>query len=349
MLNRRQINESKIPMLLALPLSFIGIFTLSLSNTNAQSGSSPGISLGNVIYGAPGTSTVTDPLVNGASFSLPGIPSAVGAPPPLGSGYVPLPPNPGMLLLPPSVVPWANGTAGNQFSVPTSQVVAPANQIDLPNNQISLPTSNATAVPPGVMNSIVGGSVPYGPSTPGADPGMLRPPSFNNGSSQAVAGQSVNSAAALGSVNSNGQIVGTAPISRSVRQSSQDFGLNRTANGYRAQFTSNGTFTQWAPQAGSTTTDFGTGVKQLAIQPPKGKPQISFDAPRPARYPGVPSSNNTGNHSPNLIPAAGKAQVTNDLYGIPMINPNKITTDSSGVVSQGPPQPLTTIIPPPTR
>jgi len=219
----------KIPMPTALALPLISIFALN-SPVYAQ-GSTPGVSFGNSIYGSSGTSTLRDPLVPGASFSLPGIPAALGAPPAPGSGLVPLPPNPGMLLTPSSLIPWANGTAGNSLSLPTSQVVTPANQIDNPNNQISLPVNNATALPPGAMNAAVRGSIPFGPSTPGADPGMLRPPSFNNGSSSTSSGQSQQSAAAIGSVNANGQINGSAPITRPVRQSSNDFGLTRSFSG----------------------------------------------------------------------------------------------------------------------
>ncbi len=76
------------------------------------------------------------------------------------------------------------------------------------------------------MNATVRGSIPPAPSTPGADPGMLRPPSFYNGSSQAVAGQSVNSAAGLTTVNQSGGIsTNVAPITRPSRQGSNDFGL----------------------------------------------------------------------------------------------------------------------------
>ncbi len=333
MFNVSKNSNSKTPVPIALALSLIGIFALSLP-IHAQSGSTPAISSGNSIYGGAGTTALRDPLVNGANFSLPGVPSAQGAIPPLGSGLVPLPPNPGMLLAPPTLIPWANGIAGNQFSLPTNQVVVPANQINVPSNVISLPVSNAIAMPPGVMNAVVGGSIPPEPSTPGANPGMLRPPSFYNGSSGASAGQSQNSAAAIGAVNSNGQITGSAPTTRPTRQGSNDFGLPRTANAYRLQGTA------WVPQAGSTTTDFGN-FKQAAVK----KAQISFDSPMPAQYPGqgqagVPQQTASGNHTRNFA----NAQVTNDLYGIPMINPNKMTTSSSGAVSQGPPpSPLTTL------
>lgn len=220
--------------------------------------------------------------------------------------------------------------------------MVPANQINVPNNQISLPASNAAAYPPGGMNAAVGGAIPREPSTPGTDPGMLRPPSFYNGSSGASVGQNMNSAAAIGAVNANGQLPnGIAPITRPTRQKSKDFGLPRTANAYRLQGIN------WVPQPGSTTTDFGN-FKQAAVK----KAQISFDSPMPAQYPGegkagVPAKDtpgqptkNTGNHTKNF----SNAWVTNDLYGIPMINPKKWTTNDSGAVSQGPPAPLTTIV-----
>ena len=89
--------KAKSPVSQALALLLFGIVTFSLP-ARAQSGSSPGISLGNGIYAGNGTTTLRDPLIPGASFSLPYIPSAQGAAPPPGSGLVPLPVTPGSLL-----------------------------------------------------------------------------------------------------------------------------------------------------------------------------------------------------------------------------------------------------------
>ncbi len=350
MSNQNKNMKSEIQMPQALALSLFGICALSLPAYAQSSGSTPGLSLGNILYGAPGTSTLMSPLVPGASFSLPGIPATPGAPPPLGAGMVPLPITPGMITGP-SLIPWANGTAGNAQSLPTNQVVAPSNQIDLPNNQISLPVSNFVAMPPGAMNAAVRGVIPHAPSTPGADPGMLRPPSFNNGSSTASNGQSQESAGVLTNVDQNGQLPnllsGERSNERNARQGIADYGIKRTTFGFHAQFDNSGgqsVFQGWEPKPGSSTFNSGLGVRALMANPgqlgSKLPPQISFDSPRAATYPGQANSGSTGNHKGNFA----SAQVTNDLYGVPMINPNKITTTTSGTVQAGPPPaPLTTI------
>lgn len=321
---------------------------------NQGSGFVPGLITGTLI-GAGGSligsaaTTLRNPLVSGASFAMPNQAPARGLPPPIGHGLTPLPPNPGMTG-PPTLIPWNNGTAGNPYSQPTSEVVAPANQIDLPNNKISLPVDNSSAMPPGALNKQIAGFVPHAPSTPGQDPGILRPPSFNNGSQGPSAGQNQQSAAALGSIDQNGQIQGSAPIKRPVRQSSNDFGLNNDVAGYRAKFTNNNngqsSFLKWEPQKGAKTNDFGIGVKgeALANNTNGKKAQISYDSPRPAQYPGQGkdgpvNQNASGNHNKNFA----SAQVTNDLYGIPMVNPNKISTDANGQVSRGGQKPITTI------
>ncbi len=313
----------------ALALSLFGLISLSLP-VHAQSGSTPGISFGNSLYGG-GTSTLRNPLVPGASFSLPYLPPAQGALPPIGSGFVPFPVTPGMNFLPPTTIPWTNGTAGNSYSQPTNTSVAPANQIDLPSNQISLPVSNYSALPPGALNSQVRGSIPHGPSTPGADPGSLRPPSFNNGSAGASANQNHESAAVQTSVDQNGQLpdllTGIRANQRDARQHSEDNGLKRTASGYRLKGQS------WDPQKGSIVTDLGMGVKALQAKNLAGNKlplQTSFDSPR---------AGNPGNRLANF---AG-AQQTSDLDGIPMVNKLKITTDKNKQVSIGPPDPQTTI------
>jgi len=96
------------------------------------------------------------------------------------------------------------------------------------------------------------------------------------------------------------------------------------------------------PRPSSSTTDFGQSIKVIGVK----KAQISYDAPLPSKQgqaqPGVPAQNSPGNHSKNFA----NAQITNDLYGIPMINPLKISTSSSGGM-QSPETPLTTIIPQP--
>ncbi len=357
MLNPMKITKAKTTVSQALSLPLFGIIVL-IQPAFAGNGSTPGFSFGNSLYAGTGTTTLRTPLVPGASFSLPYIPPAAGAPPPIGSGFVPMPVNPGMLLTPPTLIPWTNGSAGNQFSQPTNQAVIPANQIDQQSNQISLPLSNASALPPGAFNAQVRGVIPHSPSTPGQDPGMLRPPSFANGSSAAGAGQNYESAGVLTQVDQNGQLpdllTGQGSNQRNSRQGVADYGLKRTTFGFRAQFSNNNgqsTFQQWVPKLGSTTTDNGLGVRGSMAKGQLGSkfpPQISFDSPFAATYaPLAPTAgtgslnqNSRGNHKKNFL----GAQVTNDLYGTPMINPNKITTTTGGQVQAGPPpQPLTTI------
>ncbi len=310
-----------------------------------------GIIPGNVIYGLPGTTTLRDPLVPGASFSYPWIPAPLGLLPPLGSGLTPDPVNPGMLGEPPTMVPWADGTAGNPQTHLTNSVVIPSNQIDQPDNTISMPFTNAAAMPPGTWNAQIKAIIPKVPSTPGADPGMLRQPGLNSG----AFGKTSTPAAATVALPSNGQLPnGAAPTTRSPdRGQTNDFGLSQKTPAKKTNFAyrmmmspgSNGqpaVFNGWQGQPGSTTQDFGIGVKQLASSGQLSylakPPQTSFDSTRPAQYPGGQSNtgnlgqNSTGNHLeyPNFY----NAQVTNDLYGTPMINPK-----ASGLV------PLTTIAP----
>jgi hypothetical protein len=328
MLKAKQNKNKKISAFQALIIPATGFFAL-IQPANAQT--------------APGTISWRDPLVPGASFSLPFVTPAPGLPPAFGSGPIPLPVNPGMGGSPTSI-PWANGTAGNPFSQPTNQVVVPATQIDLQNTQISLPINNSAALPPGTLNSQVGGSIPHAPSTPGADPGMLRPPSFNDGSSGSSAAENYESPAALTSVGEDGTYpVGLAPTTRvGTYQKTQDFGLVQAAGksdsgrqfyGYRLQMAGANAQPSWQGQAGSYTTDFGQSMQQLKAAGQLGNPnyQVSYDSPSPATYPGQSGNGTTGNHE-NYFP---NAQVTNDLYGAPMINTAKIGYQA----------PLTTVAP----
>jgi len=155
-------------------------------------------------YGAPGTETIRDPLIPGASWSNAGVPAPQGAPPPIGSGAVPLPINPGQLGGP-TYEPW----------VP----YIPSNQIDQPNSRVPVPFTPATALPPGVAGPMV--NTPAPPSTPGADPGMLRSPSEPGFGA---------SAAAQVTVPPGGQYpANAAPTTHRPGATTRDFGLRRTS------------------------------------------------------------------------------------------------------------------------
>jgi hypothetical protein len=97
------------------------------------------------------------------------------------------------------------------------------------------------------------------------------------------------STAAQVQVNPGGGLpAGMAPLQRRPGQTTRDFGLTKTI--------------------GSVTTDFG---KKLTN--PNGALQVSQDGPMPSTYPGSQSIN----HQPYL----SNAQMTSDLYGIPMQSP----------------------------
>lgn len=156
-------------------------------------------------YGAPGISTLRDPLIYGASYTYPGVPAYPCMPPPIGDGdcspYV----TPGQLNGP-TFEPWANRI--------------PANQIDQPNSIINMPFSPATAFPPGQAGNKV--SPPPPPSTPGKDPGMLRNPA------------EYKSVAAEVLINEDGSYpVGLAPGKHRGGKTTQDFGVKRTVVGVR--------------------------------------------------------------------------------------------------------------------
>jgi len=152
-------------------------------------------------YGTPGTKTLRDPLVPGASFADPGQPAAPGAPPPIGCGAVPTPITPGQTNGP-TFEPWASRI--------------PANQIDQPNSCVALPYGPPDALPPGVAGQL--GDPPPPPSTPGPDRGMLRNP------------PGVGSAAAIVTPDANGRYPDdAAPTMPRGGKTTRDFGLNRTS------------------------------------------------------------------------------------------------------------------------
>jgi hypothetical protein len=153
-------------------------------------------------YGSPGSTTLRDPLIPGASWTSPGVPAAPGLPPPIGSGAVPMPINPGQLGGP-TFEPW----------VP----YIPANQIDQPSSRVNVPFAPATALPPGAAGPMINSPPP--PSTPGADPGILRMPS----------------SAAIVTPSGNGRYPdNAAPTTHRPAATTRDFGLPRSQANSRA-------------------------------------------------------------------------------------------------------------------
>lgn len=206
-------------------------------------------------YAGMGTSSSTDPLVAGSSWTMPNVAASPGSPPPIG-GTVPIPVNPGMLGAP-TLLPW----------VP----YLPANQINSSGGAVALGAGPATLSAPGVLGPSL--SVPPSPSTPGSDPGMLSSPS----------------SAAQVQVNPGGGLPDSAPLKRRPGQTTRDFGLDKTL--------------------GSSTTDFGQKLTN-----PYGALQESQDGPMASTYPG----SGAVNHQPYF----SNAQMTSDLYGIPMQSPS---------------------------
>jgi len=121
---------------------------------------------------AQGTTTLRDPLVPGASSGFPGVPAPLGAPPPFGSGAIPLPVTPGQTTGP-TFEPW--------------NLNYPSNDIDLQNSGIGVPIAPPVALPPGVVGPMLTPVTPPAPSTPGPAPSYLQaPPGFFNPAQQAV-------------------------------------------------------------------------------------------------------------------------------------------------------------------
>lgn len=148
-------------------------------------------------YGSPGTETLRDPLVPGAKWQPAGAVAPPSFPPPIGSGNVPTPINPGHMGMPPTYEPWAERI--------------PANQIDQPNSQVNLPFRPPDALPPGVPGRM--GNPPAPPSTPGPDPGMLSMPSTG----------------AIVTVPAGGRYPDDqAPTTKRPGQTTRDFGLARS-------------------------------------------------------------------------------------------------------------------------
>jgi len=111
---------------------------------------------------AQGTTTLRNPLIPGVQRTPAGVPAALGAAPPAGSGPTPVGVTRGMSG-PPTLLPWV-------VNVPTTD-------IDLGNTHVNLPVTPAVQSPPGTLGPALAGYVPPPPSTPGLDPGMLTVPS----------------------------------------------------------------------------------------------------------------------------------------------------------------------------
>lgn len=219
-------------------------------------------------YGSPGTQTLRDPLIPGASWTNFGMPAPIGAPPPIGSGAVPMPINPGQLTGP-TFEPWVQRI--------------PSNQIDQPNSQVNVPFTPATALPPGVAGPMV--NTPAPPSTPGADPGMLRNPS--------EAGFGTSSAAQV-TVPAGGRYPDdAAPTTHRPGATTRDFGLRRASVRGRPS---------------STLFDSSVRLSQKPVVVP---PRYSEDG----RIPVIPATQNPAAGDP-----PGGIKVTNDLYGTPMLS-----------------------------
>jgi hypothetical protein len=112
---------------------------------------------------AQGTTTLRNPLIPGAQSTAPGMPAALGAPPPVGSGPTPIPVTRGMSG-PPTLPPWI--------------VNGPSDDIDVRNSHVNLPVNNSVLAPPGYLGPALAGYVPGAPSTPGlvtgATPGLVQ-------------------------------------------------------------------------------------------------------------------------------------------------------------------------------
>jgi len=264
-------------------------------------------------YGAGGCSTLRTPLVSGASYAAAGQAASEGAPPPDGCGNSPWPVTPGMTGAP-TLEPWANRI--------------PANQIDQQNSNVSVPFTPADAYPPGTVqqmtNPMLGGAnvIPGPPSTPGADPGILRTPAyFYQAAAGVVGGLSSSplapllplvplqqSSAAVVTVPPSGQYPDNmAPTTHRYGQTTRDFGLYRNS--------------------GSLTTDLGQRLEQAVPANVLTTLQYSADGSKPVK-PHVQDPN---------VP---KATVTHD-YGIPFLIPVAVKNSNK----RTPTAPLTTIAP----
>jgi hypothetical protein len=184
--------------------------------------------------GGTGTTTLRNPLIQGASSAAAGQPAPLGAPPPQGSGDTPIGVTPGMTGSP-TYEPWASRI--------------PANQIDQSDSSVSLPFSQADALPPGVAGQI--GNPPAPPSTPGVDQGMLRNPTD----------------AVIINVPSTGIYPDNqAPITPRGGQYTRDFGLPTQSSARTGEMRGDNPNRS---MDGSITTDFGQRLedKDIAVAP----------------------------------------------------------------------------------
>ena len=196
------------------------------------------------------TTTLTDPYAPGVYVTAPYTSVGYTPPPPVGCGSTPWGVTPGQIG-PASLMPW----------VPT----IPSNTAGQSNTQLSLPYDASSLTPPGVLGPALQGSIPPPPSAQGAIPDILQVPT---GQSPYAAQVQVPTGGVLPD--------GSAPTSRSGRQSTQNFGLHYTDSSY--------------------VTDFGLQPSQ---NPNSAQtPQVTDDGPRQATYPAPYGT--TSNAQPNL-------------------------------------------------
>ena len=208
------------------------------------------LSSSSVLMNAAFAQITTDslPYRAGTPWTAPGAAASQGPLPAVGCGTTPWGTNPGQ--------------TGSAATMPWNTYL-PANTIDQSSSQVSLSGGSGSVYEPYTMGMSM--TVPAPPSAPGSMPAYLQSP----------AGQS--SAAAVVSVNSDGSLSsGSAPTTRTGRQSTQDLGLLR--------------------DSGTQTNDFGYPISQ---NPDRAQdPQVSDDGPRIQNYPGTYGCNR--NAQPNL-------------------------------------------------
>lgn len=198
------------------------------------------------------TTTLTDPYAPGVYVTPPNTPVGNTPAPPIGCGSTPCGVTAGQSG-PASLMPW----------VPA----IPANTAGQSNTQLSLPYNASSLTAPGVLGPALQGSIPPPPSAQGAIPTILQTP------------QGASPYAATVQVSTGGVLPdGSAPISRSGRQSTQNFGIHYTDSSY--------------------VTDFGLQPSQNPASVQTPKVQVTDDGPRQTTYPGQYGS--TRNAQPNL-------------------------------------------------
>lgn len=146
------------------------------------------------------TTTLRNPLIQGAPFTQAGAAASPGQPPPVGDGMTPQPVTPGM--------------GGGPTHLPGIDRL-PANQVNVNSSQVGVPIGAATLAPPQTLGQSI--NIPPPPSTPGADPGVLAP--NNSGYTPPAAWVNINPA--------GGMPGDQAPKRKWGGQTTKDFGSKR--------------------------------------------------------------------------------------------------------------------------